>query len=124
VIRLPRLVTAVVGSAIVLAVLLLGVFPTRSYFHQRDAIEREEARLAVLDRENSRLAARVSELQTDAAIERLARENYNLVKPGEEAYAILPAPQEAETGHREAPPPPPPEPSFLEGVWDSVTFWN
>ena len=122
-IRVPRLVTAVVGSAIVLAVLLLGVFPTRSYFHQRDAIEREKARVAVLDRENARLAARVSELQTDAAIERLARENYNLVKPGEEAYAILPAPQEAETGHRDAPPPPP-EPSFLEDVWDSITFWN
>jgi cell division protein FtsB len=30
-------------------------------------------------------------LHTDAAIERLAREQYNLVKPGEEAYAILPA---------------------------------
>ena len=120
--RLPRLVTAVVGSAILLAVLLLGVFPTRSYLHQRESIDREKEKLAVLSRENARLAAKVQELQTDAEVERLAREQYNLVKPGEEAYAILPAPHEAETGHRDAPPPE--KPGFWERAWDRVTFWN
>ena len=122
--RVPRLVWVVVGSALLLAVLLVGVFPTRSYFGQRDAIEREKQKLAVLSDENARLAARVQELQTDAEVERLAREQYNLVKPGEEAYAILPGPDEAETGHREAAPPPPPDPGFLEQAWDTVTFWN
>ncbi|HEX7165365.1 MAG TPA: septum formation initiator family protein [Acidimicrobiales bacterium] len=121
--RLPRAVWLVVGSTILAAVLLLGVFPTRSYLSQRDAIDREKTKVAVLDRENQRLAARVTELQTDAEIERLAREQYNLVKPGEEAYAILPAPEDAETGHRDLPPPPP-DPSFWEQVVDTVTFWN
>ena len=122
--RLPRLVWAFVASAVLIAVLLLGVFPTRSYFAQRNAIEREQAKVEVLDRENARLAARVEELQTDEEIERLAREQYNLVKPGEEAYAILPGPEEAETGHRDAPPPAPPEPSLVEKVVDAITFWD
>ena len=122
--RLPRLVWAVVGSAVILAVLLLGVFPTRSYVRQREEIAKEQAKIAVLDRENARLASRVDELQTDAEIERLAREQYNLVRPGEEAYAILPLPGEAETGHREEAPAPPPEPSLVERVVDTITFWN
>ena len=72
--------------------LFVAVFPTRTWLAQRDAIAAEEARLEVLTDQNGRLAARVQELQTDAELERLAREQYNLVKPGEEAYAILPAP--------------------------------
>ena len=122
--RLPRLVWAVVGGSVLTAVLLLGVFPTRSYFTQRENIEREKAKVAILDQENSRLAARVQKLQTDEEIERLAREQYNLVKPGEEAYAILPGPEEAETGHRETAPAPPAEPSLAGKVWDTITFWN
>ena len=122
--RPPRLVWAILAGAVLIAVLVLGVFPTRSYVRQRDEIEREKAKLAVLTRENARLASRVEELQTDAEIERLAREQYNLVKPGEEAYAILPGPEEAETGHRDAAPEPPKEPSFPSKVWDMITFWN
>ena len=121
--RLPRAVWMVLGSTVLGAVLLLGVFPTRSYLAQRDAIEREKTRVAVLDQENQRLAARVTELQTDAEIERLAREQYNLVKPGEEAYAILPGAGEAETGHRDLPPPPA-EPGFWAKVGDAITFWD
>ena len=75
--------------------LFVAVFPTRTWLAQRDAIAAEEERLQVLTDQNRRLAARVQELQTDAEVERLAREQYNLVRPGEEAYAILPAPGDA-----------------------------
>ena len=37
------------------------------------------------------MADRVEALGTDEEIERIAREQYNLVFPGEEAYGILPA---------------------------------
>jgi hypothetical protein len=43
-----------------------------------------------LSAENAKLDQRRQQLQTDAEIERLAREQYGLVKPGEEAFAILP----------------------------------
>lgn len=86
--------------------LFVAVFPTRTWLAQRQAISAEEDRLRVLTEQNRTLAARVQELQTDAEIERLAREQYNLVRPGEEAYAILPAP-----GEPAAPEPVPPEPA-------------
>ena len=44
----------------------------------------------VLNTENSRLTDQANKLHTDAEVERLAREQYDLVRPGEEAYAILP----------------------------------
>ena len=73
--------------------LLVAVFPTRTYMAQRRDIDAAEARLDVLKESNAELAARVEQLHSDEAIERLAREQYNLVRPGEEAYAILPGPQ-------------------------------
>ena len=75
-------------------------------------------RLHVLKTENKSLDQRVARLQDDAEIERLAREQYGLVKPGEEAYAILPSPSPA----------PPPTPAkkasanrnWAERLWHSV----
>jgi hypothetical protein len=81
----------VAGIAVV-GVLFVGVFPIRTYLAQRAATDRAETQLRVISAENDRLQARVDALDTDAEIERLARAEYNLVRPGEEAYAILPAP--------------------------------
>ena len=76
----------------VVGVLFIAVFPTRTYLAQRSATDRAEEKLAVLTEQNEALAARVAALDTDEEIERLAREQYNLVLPGEEAFAILPLP--------------------------------
>lgn len=49
-----------------------------------------------LDRVNARVAELENQLrllETDDEIERTARENFDLVYPGEESYRILPAPQ-------------------------------
>jgi cell division protein FtsB len=83
-------------SVALVGFLLVGVFPTRTFFSQRREIAAEQERVEVLTKENQRLAARVKELHTDAEIERLAREQYNLVRPGEEAYAILPSAGQAD----------------------------
>ena len=48
--------------------------------------------LEVLESENARLARESKRLSTDSEIERLAREKYGLVKPGERPFVILPAP--------------------------------
>ena len=42
--------------------------------------------------QNAAYEERIERLQTAEEIERLGREQYNLVFPGEEAYAVLPAP--------------------------------
>jgi cell division protein FtsB len=90
--RRSRIVLPLLGSFVVVGVLFVGVFPTRAILDQRAELDRAEARLAAIDEQNAELEARVEALGTDAEIERLAREQYNLVFPGQEAYAILPAP--------------------------------
>jgi len=85
------------GSVALVGTLFLFVFPARTYLDQHRRLAATQQRMRVLAQRNSELTARVQQLNTDAEIERLARERYSLVKPGEEAYAILPAP---------APPPP------------------
>ena len=92
--RHPRsrvLITLVVSIAAV-AALFVGVFPTRAFLTQRRDIANAEAELRTIEATNAELEDRVEALGTNAEIERIAREQYNLVFPGEEAYAILPAP--------------------------------
>ena len=76
---------------IVLAgVLFLGVFPMRTYLNQRNQSNQSEARLNELHKRTDDLESIVAKLKTPEAVERLAREQYHLVKPGESAFAVLP----------------------------------
>jgi cell division protein FtsB len=80
-----------VASGVALAgVLFLFVFPTGSWLAQRRDRHQVEAELRLLTSQNRRLERRVRQLRTPAEIERIARAKYNLVRPGEEAFAILP----------------------------------
>ena len=80
------------GSAAVLGVLAFGVFPTQTFLDQRAATSEAEQRLEVLVDQNAAYEERIERLTTAEEVERLAREQHNLVFPGEEAYAVLPAP--------------------------------
>ncbi|HET7489767.1 MAG TPA: septum formation initiator family protein [Acidimicrobiales bacterium] len=82
----------VVAAVISVGVLFVAVFPTKTWLAQHRDLQAMERRVAVLKAQNAELEARVQRLNTDDEIERLARRDYNLVKPGEDAYAILPAP--------------------------------
>ncbi len=84
---------ATVSIVVVLAgLMLLLVFPTRAWIAQR----REEAsirhRLALISEQNNRLQQQVDALHTPTEIARVAREQYHLVLPGEQAVAVLPSP--------------------------------
>jgi hypothetical protein len=52
------------------------------------------ARLAQLNDSNDKAQRHADALRSDAEIEKIAREQYGLVKPGEEAYHVLPPPQD------------------------------
>ena len=121
--KLRRAVWPLLGSVVLVGVLFIGVFPTRTYLAQRASISRAEEQLAVLGEQNAALQARAKELQSNAEIERLAREQYNLVKPGEEAYAVLPPPV-ADQPAADAPAAggePEEDRNLLEKAWDAVT---
>lgn len=80
------------GGAALLGVLAIGLFPTQTFLQQRATTAEVEERLEVLRAQNEAYEARIEALQTDEEVERVAREQYNLAFPGEEAYAVLPAP--------------------------------
>jgi cell division protein FtsB len=74
------------------AFLFVFVFPTSSYLAQARQVSRARHDLAVLHAQNQELATEAKKLKTDAEIERIARERYNMVLPGERLFAIVPTP--------------------------------
>jgi cell division protein FtsB len=91
----------VIGGLITLAIVTTwqwGVLPVGNWFDQRDEIVHLEARLREIQASNAALEAEIQLLQTETEIERLARRDFGLVYPGEEAYAILPQPVAASGG--------------------------
>ncbi len=93
--------------ASIVVVLGYAVFPTRTWLDQRATIAERQQELAALDTEIAELSDAVRMLGTDAEIERIARVDHGLVKPGEEAYAVLPAA---------------PEPVRMPPAWPFVTL--
>jgi cell division protein FtsB len=89
---LRRLIWPVVVLVAVLGALSLSIFPARTWMGQQQQISASRAELAELDEQVAELQARVEALDTPEEIEWLAREHYNMVRPGEEAYGVLPSP--------------------------------
>ena len=84
-------------AALIVALFLLG-FPLRTYVEQRGALSAARETAARLADQNAALRSEAARLQSPAEIGQLARERYGLVHPGQEEYAILPAP--VSTGSR------------------------
>lgn len=80
--------TVVLGvSGVILAA--LAVLPARTWLAQRQERAEVEAELERIEAEVDQLEVVLQLLETDAEIERRARENFDLVFPGEESYRIL-----------------------------------
>jgi cell division protein FtsL len=85
---------------VLVGLLFAFVYPTRTFLDQRAETNKAREQLEVLQTENARLGRESQRLSTDSEIERLAREKYGLVRPGERAWLVLPAPSST------LPPPP------------------
>jgi cell division protein FtsB len=72
----------------------LAVLPARTWMTQRRERIEVESELERLNGDVAQLDAQLGLLRTDAEIERRARENFDLVFPGEESYRILPKAQD------------------------------
>ena len=72
-----------------LALTVSGILPFREMLTQQRAIDRAQQQLTALEDENSTLTEDIAMLETDAEIERIAREQYGLVRPGEVAYVVV-----------------------------------
>jgi cell division protein FtsB len=89
-----RAVRVLVVAVAVGGIVFLFVLPGRTWLAQGRASAVAQRQDAALAKENAALAKRVSQLQSSAYIQQLAREQFGLVMPGEQAYGILlpPAP--------------------------------
>ena len=74
-----------------MVVAALGVFPFRQVLARERAVDLSREKLDALVVENMRLEYQIAALQTDAEVERLAREQFGLVLPGETGFvAVVP----------------------------------
>lgn len=81
-----------IASIALVGALFLFVFPTSSLLHQRAQLDDAKERLSVLREQNARLGQETKRVLSDDEIERLARSRFNMVRPGEQAWAIVPGP--------------------------------
>jgi cell division protein FtsB len=89
--RRGAVVVLLLGLALVV-VLFAFLYPTRTFFQQRKEVTAAEERLQVLEDSTQTLKRDNARLQSDAEVERRAREDYGLVRVGETPYVLVPAP--------------------------------
>ena len=109
-----------------LGLVATGVLPVQQFLERESQVDGARDRLAELEAENAQLAAEADALVTQQEIERIAREQYGMVRPGEIGYVVItpdadgspiegaePAPVEVEE--------PVDERGFLQRIWDFIT---
>lgn len=75
---------------VIAALSMSALAPARQAFSQQSMIRAEQRKLVVLQSENQKLNERLARLQDPEYVEKLAREELGLVKPGEVAYVVVP----------------------------------
>lgn len=90
--RLAQLAVPFALAAATVGVLAVGVYPTRAYLDKREQVREVEVELTGLRAANDDAAAFAELLDSDDEIERVARAELGLAKPGEETYVVLPPP--------------------------------
>ena len=111
------------GAVLLLALFALAVtavYPLRQYVSQQDRIGRLEAKQQALAAENARLETERKRLQDPAYVQQLAKRDYHVVAPGEEAWVVTGAPppaaaQPAGSADTDRP--------WYKRAWQRLTSW-
>ncbi len=72
------------------ALILVAWFPGAALYRQHQQLASASAQLQRLDRQNAALKAEKARLTTSSEVARIARQQYELVEPGQQAYEVLP----------------------------------
>jgi cell division protein FtsL len=113
-VRFAKITMAVL---VLVGAMYLFAYPARTYLAQKQAIGSQERTIAVLKAENSKLSAESSALRNSSEIARIAREEYGLVKPGQQAFMVLPSQAPAVS-------PSAPRPAKHSSWYSSLEFWH
>jgi cell division protein FtsB len=87
-VRRNRLLMA--GAAVVSVVIVAAWFPASALYHQHEQLGASTAQLTELRQQDKALDQERKSLASPAEIARIARQQYDLVKPGQQAYEVLP----------------------------------
>jgi cell division protein FtsB len=87
-----------VGALVASAIVLFAWFPAGSLLSQRANLHGTEAELHTLHAQDSALAQENKNLSDAGEIGRIARSQYQLVSPGQQAYEVLPPSGATSTG--------------------------
>jgi cell division protein FtsB len=87
-----RSVVALIGSFVAAAVILVAWFPAGALIDQHRTLAQTSASLDHLKVENRALQAESKNLSKPSEIARIARQQFQLIVPGEQAYQVLPPP--------------------------------
>jgi cell division protein FtsB len=88
--ELRRARLLLLGAVAVSAVFLFAWFPASSLLSQRSDLAGTESQLTTLHSQDAALAQEKKNLSDAGEIGRIAREQYQLVSPGQQAYEVLP----------------------------------
>ena len=83
--------SSVLGGLSIIAFLFAFVYPTSTYLQQRSDMRDAQHQLDRIKGASKRLELQTKRLQGDAEVERIAREQYGLVRPGETPYVLVPS---------------------------------
>lgn len=78
------------GSIVLSAVVAFAWFPAGSLLSQRSTLAGTQSQLTTLHRQDAALAQEKKNLSDATEIGRIARQQYQLVNPGQQAYEVLP----------------------------------
>jgi cell division protein FtsB len=107
---------------VMFALAAAAVYPLRQYVSQADRIQRLQDKQRALQAENQRLERERARLEDPAYVKQLAKRDFHLVEPGEEAWIVTGTPPTT----RPAPAPATraePEPPWYRRAWNWLTAW-
>lgn len=94
--RRSRLI--LLGSVLLSAAIVAAWFPASALLHQRSGLAGAQAQLSALHQQDAALGQEAHNLGDAGEIGRIARQEYQLVDPGQQAYEVLPPAGAASAG--------------------------
>lgn len=107
---------------VALGLFATGVLPVRDFLERENAVNAANEQLAEITAANALLADDVEALYSEEEVERIAREQYGFVRPGEVGYVVvLPDDLAADVAAVEPEPVVSDDRSILQMIWDFIT---
>lgn len=106
-----------------LGLVATGVLPVQQFLERETQVNDARARLDVLQEDNTSLEEDAIALLSDQEIERIAREQYGFVRPGEIGYVVIPSEGLEPASEPSAQPVEidSDQGGFLQRIWDFIT---